>query len=97
MTQAPGSGGPTGKTTTAAQPESREMYAEIGSLVASLAKALEINEADTAAALEQGEITLELARDSNGNAFVAARHGDKTVRVYQGAIKRPGQEPPPKP
>jgi hypothetical protein len=70
------------------KPESREMFTEISSLVASLAKALGLPEAETAAAVERGEIRLSLDRDANGNAFIAARHGEKSVRVYQGAIKR---------
>ncbi len=68
--------------------ESREMFTEISSLVASLAKALGLPEAETAAALERGDIQLNLGRDANGNAFVAAQHGERSVRVYQGAIKR---------
>jgi len=69
--------------------ESREMFAEITSLMASLAKALDMSEADAVAALERGDVTLHLDRDANGNPFVAATHGSKTARVYQGAIKRP--------
>jgi hypothetical protein len=64
--------------------DAREMFTEISSLVASLAKALGLPET---AAVERGEVELTLGRDANGNAFVAARHGDKAVRVYQGAIK----------
>ena len=73
--------------------ESREMFTQISSLVASIAKALGLPEAEAAAALERGEIALSLGRDANGNPFVAARHGDRTVRVYQGAIKREGDQP----
>jgi len=64
------------------------MFPEITSLVASIAKALGLPEADTVAAMERDEITLDLGRDANGNPFVIARHGERTVRVYQGAIKR---------
>ena len=71
-------------------PESREMFTEITSLMASLAKALGLSEADTAAAVERGEVTLDLARDANGNPFVAATYKGTTARVYQGAIKREG-------
>jgi hypothetical protein len=68
------------------------MFTEISSLVAALAKALELSEADTAQAVERGEIGLNMARDANGNPFIAATHAGKTVRVYQGAIKRaPGK------
>ncbi len=68
--------------------DSREMFTEISSLVASIAKALGLTEAETSAALERGEIVINLGRDANGNAFVAAQQGEKGVRVYQGAIKR---------
>lgn len=68
--------------------ESREMFTEISSLVASVAKALALPEAEAAAAIERGDLTLRLERDANGNAFVAAEQGAKSVRIYQGAIKR---------
>ena len=68
--------------------ESREMFSEITSLMASLAKALNLTEAAAVTALERGEITLRLDRDANGNPYVAASHGGVTARVYQGAIKR---------
>ena len=69
-------------------PESREMFTEITSLMAALAKALAMSEADTVAALDRGEITLAMNRDANGNPFVAATRNGVTARVYQGAIKR---------
>jgi len=69
-------------------PESREMFSEISSLVAAMAKALGLSEADAAAALEGGEISLGMDRDGNGNPFVAATYKGVTARVYQGAIKR---------
>jgi hypothetical protein len=72
----------------APSPESREMFAEITALMASVAKALDLTEAETAAALERGEVTLRLDRDANGNPFVAASRGGTTARVYRGAIKR---------
>ena len=74
-------------------PETREMFTEISSLVASIAKALDLPEAETAAAVERGEIELSLGRDANGNAFVVARQGGKSVRVYQGAIKHGPEKP----
>lgn len=69
-------------------PEHREMYAEIAALVGSLAKTFAMKDADVAAALESGAITLDFATDANGNRFVAATYGGKTARLYQGAIKR---------
>jgi hypothetical protein len=78
-----------------AQPESREMYGEIAALVGSLAKALGLTEAATITALERGEIAMDFARDTNGNPFVTATYGDKTARVYQGAIKHAPDETKP--
>jgi hypothetical protein len=68
--------------------DKREMYTEIASLVGAIAKALAIPEAEVAAALEAGTMTLEFGADSNGNRFVAVSQAGKTARVYQGAIKR---------
>jgi hypothetical protein len=71
-------------------PENREMYKEIAALVAALAKAFETPEAEIISALDRNEITLDFARDANGNRFVMAAFGERSARVYQGAIK---QEP----
>ena len=68
-------------------PESREMFGEIATLMASLAKALSLSEADTIAAVEAGAVTLDFGRDANGNRFVAAGYQGRAVRLYQGAIK----------
>ena len=75
------------------KPESREMYGEIATLIATLAKAFVLTDADTIAALERGEIAVEFGQDTNGNKFVAATYEGRTVRVYQGAIKH--SETPP--
>ena len=78
--------------------DSREMYGEIATLIASLAKALVLTDADTVAALERGEIALDYGQDANGNRFVAAAYQGRTVRIYQGAIKHAETPPgPPKP
>ena len=69
--------------------DSREMYGEIAALVASLAKAFALAEPAVITALEKGEITMDFGKDANGNPFVMATHGDKTARIYQGAIKHP--------
>lgn len=66
----------------------REMYAEIAALVGALAKSFGMKEADAAAALESGAMSLDFAQDANGNRYVAAAYGGKSARVYQGAIKR---------
>jgi len=72
------------------RPETREMYAEIAALVAAVGKAFALSEDDAAQALEDGEITLEFGRDSNGNRFVLAQRGETSARIYQGAIKQEG-------
>ena len=79
---------PAGAAHPAARPESREMFTEITSLMAALAKALGLTEAETATAVEQGQVTLNLAKDANGNPYIAATRDGVTARVYQGAIKR---------
>jgi hypothetical protein len=75
-----------------AQPETREMYGEIATLIGSLAKALGITDAEVIAGVERGEVVMQFGRDENGNRFVAATHRGQTARVYQGAIRHP--EPP---
>jgi hypothetical protein len=76
------------------KPETREMYGEIAALVASVAKALELSDADTIAAMERGEIGLDFGADENGNRFVAATHAGRTTKIYAGAIKHAGDAPP---
>ena len=68
--------------------ETREMYTEIAALIGAIAKALEMKDSDIAQALEQSAMTLEFGMDANENRFVAVSHEGRTVRVYQGAIKR---------
>ncbi len=70
-------------------PENREMYTEIASLLATLAKALDLSESEAIAAVERGEIALDFGRDENANRYVVATYRGQTARVYQGAIKRP--------
>jgi hypothetical protein len=67
--------------------ERREMYGEIASLLAGLAKALAIKDSEAAAGVETGAITLAVSQDANGNRFVAATFEGKTARLYPGAIK----------
>jgi hypothetical protein len=69
------------------KPDSREMYGEIATLIASLAKALVLTDAETIAALERGEIAVDFGQDANTNKFVAATYQGRTVRIYQGAIR----------
>ena len=72
--------------------ESRELFTEVSSLVAALAKALDLTETETSEAVERGEVSLSLERDGNRNPFVNARYRGVTARVYQGAIKREPDE-----
>jgi hypothetical protein len=67
--------------------EPREMYSEIAALIGSLAKSFGISDATASQAVESGDITLAFGRDDSGNAFVTATFGDKTTRIYKGAIK----------
>ena len=69
-------------------PESREMYGQIATLTASIAKALDLSESDVIAALDRGEVELSFGRDANGNRFVAVVYQGAAARIYQGAIKR---------
>lgn len=73
--------------------DNREMYDEINALVGSLAKAFEIDEKQVVEDLEAGRIALDMAEDENGNRYLAAVRGDRTARIYQGAIQydRPPQ------
>ena len=68
----------------------REMYAEIAALVGTLAKTFSLKDAEATEALESGHMTLDFAKDANGNRYVVAALGGKTARVYQDAIKRSG-------
>lgn len=75
----------------------REMYDEINALVGSIAKALEMDDKTVAQELESGAIRLDMAEDDNGNRFIAITRGERTARVYQGAIqydRPPGEEGP---
>lgn len=70
---------------TDAQPEYRN---EINQLVGQIAAALEIEDADAVAALEKGEITLDMGEDDQGR-FIAIVHNGREARIYKGAIYRP--------
>lgn len=69
-------------------PDTREMHKEIAALVAALAKAFAMPEAEVVRALERNAFALDFREDANGNRFVLARHGDKSARIYPGAIKQ---------
>jgi hypothetical protein len=71
------------------QPETREMYGEIASLIASIAQAFALDDATVIGALERGEVALDFGKDANGNTFVAATYAGRTARIYKGAIQHP--------
>ena len=66
----------------------REMFDEINALMGGIAKAFELDESQTITAVEQGAIEMAFETDANGNPFVLATYGDKSVRLYAGAIKQ---------
>jgi ribosomal protein L9 len=67
--------------------DNREMYNEINALVGSIAKALEMEDKLVAQELESGAIVIAMDEDENGHRFLAVTRGDRTARVYQGAIQ----------
>lgn len=67
--------------------DNREMYDEINALVASIAKALEMEGKDVATELESGAIQIKMDTDENGHRFIAVERGGRMARVYQGAIQ----------
>ncbi len=66
----------------------REMFEEIAALMGGIAKAFTLDEGQAIAAVESGEIQMSFETDSNGNPFVLATYGDKSARLYSGAIKQ---------
>jgi hypothetical protein len=66
----------------------REMFEEIGALMGGIAKAFELDESQTITAVEKGTIEMSFETDANGNPFVLATYGDKSARLYAGAIKQ---------
>ncbi len=72
-----------------------EMHAEISALIGAIAKAFDIPEAEAINAVEHGSIAMDFGQDESGNRFVAATFGERTARIYQGAIKHPksGESP----
>lgn len=73
--------------------ESREMYDEINALVGAVAKALDTSEMEVITAIEQGRLGMEMRSDDEGRNFVQVQFDDRTVRIYQGAIFREGDQP----
>lgn len=73
--------------------EDREMYSEINALIGAVAKALDVSEADTITAIEQGRLTMEMLTDERGANYLAVACDGKQARVYQGAVYRQGDQP----
>lgn len=73
--------------------ENREMFDEINALVGAVAKALDTSEMDVITAIEQGRLAMELATDEQGRNYISVACDEKTVRIYQGAIYRQGDQP----
>ncbi len=73
--------------------DNRQHYTEINTLMATVAKALQIDAAQAATEMERGMITLRLDEDERGR-FIEAVRDERMVRVYQGAVLYPpGAEP----
>lgn len=73
--------------------ENREMYDEINALVGAVSKALEVSEIEVITAIEQGRLAMEMLTDERGENYVAVTCDGKSVRIYQGAIFRQGDQP----
>lgn len=66
------------------------MRDELEALVAAIAKALDIPEADAAKAIEDGRVAIEMLSDGNGRNYVRVTQDGKSARIYQGAILHGG-------
>lgn len=67
----------------------RQSYDEISALVASVAKALDMDDADVVFAIEQGQLGMEMCTDAEGQNYLLVSHEDRIAHIYQGAIFRP--------
>ncbi|NKB43603.1 MAG: hypothetical protein GKS03_04920 [Alphaproteobacteria bacterium] len=66
----------------------REMFDEIAALMGGIAKAFDLDESQTITAVEKGTIEMKFETDANGNPFVLATYGEKSARLYAGAVKQ---------
>lgn len=73
--------------------ESREMYDEINALVGTVAKALDTSEMEVITAIEQGRLSMEMLTDSEDRNYLQVVFDERSVRIYQGAIFREGDQP----
>lgn len=67
----------------------RQSYDEISALVASVAKALDMNDADVVFAIEQGQLGMEMCTDAEGKNYLLVTHENRIAHVYPGAVFRP--------
>lgn len=74
--------------------ENREMFDEINALVGAVAKAMEISEGEVITAIEQGHLGMEMITDQQGRNCIEVTRDGRAVRIYQGAIFRPDDQPP---
>jgi len=74
--------------------ENREMFDEINALVGAVAKAFDISEVEVVTAIEQGRLGMEMTKDDQGRNCIEASLDERSARIYQGAIFRPGDQPP---
>lgn len=73
--------------------ESREMYDEINALVGTVAKALDTSEMEVITAIEQGRLSMEMLTDAEDRNYLQVVFDERSVRIYQGAIFREGDQP----
>lgn len=65
----------------------REGYTGVNALMASIGQAFDLQAEVAARAVETGEIVLSMDRDEKGRPFVLATTGDRSVRIYRGAVR----------
>ncbi|KIL99120.1 hypothetical protein CCC_03338 [Paramagnetospirillum magnetotacticum MS-1] len=73
--------------------ENREMFEEIAALIGSIAKAFELSDGDVVAAIERGDLGMEMLTDDEGQNCVEVTHSGRVARIYPGAIFRVGDQP----
>lgn len=67
----------------------RQSHDEISALVASVAKALDMDDTEVIFAIEQGQLGMDMCTDAEGRNYLLVSHEDRVAHVYQGAIFRP--------
>ena len=69
--------------------DSRQSYDEISALVASVAKALDMDDSDVIFAIEQGQLGMEMCTDAEKQNYILVRYDGRIAHVYPGAVFRP--------